>query len=84
MLRKNKKRRMIVNPNDFADMLRLKDEYEVDIAFKAASTISSLINYLREGDAISISGMTFLKTSETSFEIFNNLDNKDLLELIAD
>lgn len=76
--------RIIVNPNDLAEMLRLKEETEIDIAFKAASTISSLINYLREGDSISISGITFFKTSESSFEIFNSLDSKDLLELISD
>ena len=77
-------KRLTINPQDLADMLRLKEEPEIDIAFKAASTVFSLLNYLQEGDSISISGLTFFKSSKSSVEIFNALDNKDLLELISE
>ena len=54
-----KHKQVQIQPNDLAELLKLKEEGEIDAAFKAASTLSSLLNYLNEGDTLSISGLTF-------------------------
>ena len=79
-----KHKQVQIQPNDLAELLKLKEEGEIDAAFKAASTISSLLNYLNEGDTLSISGLTFYKSSSTSLEIINKLDKMDLIELISE
>lgn len=79
-----KHKKVQIQPNDLAELLKLKDEGEIDAAFKAASTFSSLLNYLEEGDTLSISGLTFYKSSSTSIEIINKLDKMDLTELISE
>ena len=79
-----KHKQVQIQPNDLAELLKLKEEGEIDAAFKAASTLSSLLNYLNEGDTLSISGLTFYKSSSTSLEIINKLDKMDLIELISE